>query len=314
MPGDPISVTVAPVLESQKILVAGATGQVALPVTLAMAEGNEVWATARFSDAEARKRLEAAGVHCVALDLVDGDMTQLPDDFDYVLNFSVMKTNNWGADIDGNAGGTGELMFHCRNARAFLQCSSTAVYQPADHRAFQETDALGDNHRILQFLETYSICKIAAEAMARFCARHLDLATTITRLNVPYGDNGGWPAGHLDMMIAGMPIPVHLDAPSVYNPIHSDDIIATIPAMLEAASVPATVVNWGGDDPVSIEDWCAYLGELTGVEPKIELTDQTLESVSVDLTRMHELVGPTTVHWHDGFRRMVAARHPELLR
>ena len=54
--GDPNSVTVAPVLESQKILVAGATGQVAFPVTLAMAEGNEVWATARFSDAEARKQ------------------------------------------------------------------------------------------------------------------------------------------------------------------------------------------------------------------------------------------------------------------
>ena len=81
----------------------------------------------------------------------------------------------------------------------------------------------------------------------------------------------------------------------MYNPIHSDDIIATIPALLEAASVPATVVNWGGDDPVSIEDWCTYLGELTGLEPKFEPTDQTIESVSVDLTRMHELVGPTTV-------------------
>ena len=46
---------------------------------------------------------------------------------------------------------------------------------------------------------------------------------------------------------------------------------------------------------------------------KFEPTDKTIESVSVDLTRLHELAGPTKVDWHDGFRRMVAARHPELL-
>jgi UDP-glucuronate 4-epimerase len=301
------------VLQSEKILVAGATGQVALPVTLAMAEANEVWATARFSDAAARQTLEDGGVHCVALDLVNPDMKELPDDFSYVLNFSVMKTNNWGDDLDGNAGGVGALMNHCRSARAFLHCSSTAVYQPDDHRSFAETDALGDNHRIWDFIATYSISKIAAEAMARFCARQLGLPTTIARLNVPYGDNGGWPAGHLDMMLAGMPIAVHPDAPNNYNPIHQDDIIATIPGLLEAASVPATVVNWGGSEMVSIEDWCAYLGELSGTKPIFESTTQTIESVSVDLTRMHELVGTTTVPWQEGFRRMVAARHPELL-
>jgi hypothetical protein len=29
---------------------------------------------------------------------------------------------------------------------------------------------------------------------------------------------------------------------------------------------------------------------------------------------MHELIGETTVSWRDGLRRMVAARHPELLK
>jgi hypothetical protein len=37
-----------------------------------------------------------------------------------------------------------------------------------------------------------------------------------------------------------------------------------------------------------------------------------LESVTTDNTRLHELVGETTVDWRDGMRRMVAARHPEL--
>jgi nucleoside-diphosphate-sugar epimerase len=300
-------------LHGEKILVAGATGQVGLPVTLALARENEVWGAARFGDAGARQSLESAGVRCVPVDLVDADLDALPSDFGYVLNFSVMKTNDWGRDLDGNAGGTSALMHHCRSARAFLHCSSTAVYQPDGHRVFTEADALGDNHRVWPFLETYSISKIAAEAVARTCARDLGLPTTIARLNVPYGDNGGWPAAHVDMMVAGMPIPVHVDAPSVFNPIHEDDIAAMIPAMLAAASVPVTVVNWGGDDAVSIEDWCARLGTLTSLEPIFQPTDQTIQSVTVDLTRMHELIGHTKVPWQEGFARMVAARHPELV-
>ena len=42
-------------------------------------------------------------------------------------------------------------------------------------------------------------------------------------------------------------------------------------------------------------------------------TRDTIDSVQIDLTRMHELVGTTTVDWRDGMRRMVEARHPELL-
>ena len=76
---------------------------------------------------------------------------------------------------------------------------------------------------------------------------------------------------------------------------------------------PATTVNWGGDEAVSIEEWCGYLSELTGVPARFAPTRDTIDSVQIDLTRMHELVGPTTVDWRDGMRRMVAARHPELL-
>jgi nucleoside-diphosphate-sugar epimerase len=299
-----------------KILVTGATGQVALPVAEALAPDNEVWAIARFTDKAARQRLEGAGVRCVAVDLVVGDLNALPDDFTYVLNFAVTKAGQWGPDLDGNAGGVGFLMEHCRSARAFLHCSSTGVYQPNGHRAFREDDPLGDNHRVfeafLPYMQTYSISKIAAEAMARFGARRWQLPTTIARLDVPYGDNGGWPAVHLDLMLGGIPVPVHTDAPSRYNPIHEDDIIATIPGLLAAAAVPATVVNWGGE-PATIEEWCGYLAELVGLEPQLISTDQTIESVTVDLTRMHELVGPTKVDLREGLRRMVVARHPELL-
>jgi hypothetical protein len=113
-------------------------------------------------------------------------------------------------------------------------------------------------------------------------------------------------------MLAGHPVAVHEDAPSQFNPIHEDDLVAQVPALLEVAAVPATIVNWAGPEPVSIEEWCGYLGELVGVVPRFEATTATIESVRVDTTRMHELVGPARVAWRDGLRRMVEARHPEL--
>jgi UDP-glucuronate 4-epimerase len=316
-------------LRGEKILIAGPTGQVGLPIAIALAEHNDVWGCARFGavdaaasarptamadTATARDTLERAGVHCVPVDLVTGDFSALPEDFSLVLNFSVMKTNNWDQDLAGNVEGLGFLLAHCRTARAVLHCSSTAVYFPAGHHALTETDPLGDSHRLFSILETYSISKIAAEAMARFSARLWNTPTTIARLNVPYGDNGGWPLMHLEMMLGDMAIPVHPNAPSIYNPIHDDDILAMIPGLLEIASVPATIVNWGGDVVVSIEEWCGYLGELTGIEPRFEFTEQALDSVPVDLSRLHSLVGHSTVDWRAGVRSLVAATHPELLK
>jgi hypothetical protein len=116
------------------------------------------------------------------------------------------------------------------------------------------------------------------------------------------------------MIIGDQPVPVYLEEPSEYNPIHDDDVLAMIPGMLAIASVPATTVNWGGSDVVSIQEWCTYLGELVGVEPKFFPTDQTLQSVSIDTTRMEELVGKPSVYWKDGFRRIVEAKYPDKLK
>ena len=300
-------------LEGARIVVTGVTGQVAEPLACALARHNEVYGAARFKDAAARLRLEEAGVHCVPIDLLAGDVDGLPADAEYVLNLAVTKTNDWDADLDANCGGVATLMEHHRAARAFLHCSSTAVYKPMGHHVFAESDPLGDNHGVWPFLRTYSICKIAAEATARWAARRFELPTTIARLSVPYGGRGGWPAVHLHMMRNGSAIPVHVDAPSVYHPLHEDDIARMVPALLGAASIPATVVNWGGDTPVSIEEWCTYLAGLVGIEARFEPTEQTIDSVQLDLTRMHELAGPTQVDWRDGMRRMVATRDGDVL-
>jgi UDP-glucuronate 4-epimerase len=301
-------------LNGRKILVTGPTGQVAEPITRALAPANDLWGVARFSDADARARLEAAGVTCVALDLTAGDFSTLPDDFDHVLNFAVVRGGDadFDRDIAANAEATGLLIGHCRRATSFLHCSSTAVYEhQGPSHPLRESDPLGDNHRVM--MPTYSICKIAAEAVARSAARQWNLPTTIARLNVPYGDNGGWPAWHLEFMLHGHPIALHPDQPNRFNPIHEDDLIGQLSRMLEIASVPATIVNWAGP-PSSIEEWCAYLGDLAGLEPNFVVTEETIGSVTTDNSKMHTLVGEAKVGWRDGLRRMVAARHPELVK
>jgi nucleoside-diphosphate-sugar epimerase len=300
-------------LRGKTIVVTGATGQVGLPVAKALAGDNEVLAAARFKDAAAREAHEAAGVRCVPVDLATGDVAALPVAPDAVLHFAVAKSNRWNVDLTANAEGTGLLMAQCREATAFLHCSSGGVYQPQPGRVFTEDDPLGDNHRASPWLETYSISKIASEAVARTCARLYDLPTVIPRLSVPYGDHGGWPLIQLDMAMGGMAVEVHDGEPSRYNPIHEDDIVAHLPALLDLASVPATTVNWGGDDEVSVQEWAAYLTELTGVAIELEAGPHALPPIPLDLTRQHELVGHTTVAWRDGFRHMIEANHPELL-
>jgi len=299
-------------LDGCKILVTGPTSQVAFPIARELAVRNEVYGLARFARAEDRARVESIGVRSLQADLAEGSLDGVPRDFDYVLNFAVVKSGDFDYDLAANAMGAGCLMAHCREAKAFLHCSSGAVYQYAGHKPLKESDPLGDNHRVL--FPTYSISKIAAETVVRFAAGQWALPTVIARLSVPYGNQGGWPWFHLMMMKAGQPIAVHPEGPNLYNPIHEDDYIAHLPRLLGSADVPAVTVNWGGSDPVSIEEWCGYLAELTGLEPRFQKTEQALGSLRMDLSRMHELLGRTRVDWRDGLRRLVEARNPELLR
>jgi len=292
-------------LEGERILVTGATGLVAGPVVRALAPDNDVTALARLRDPADRDALQAIGVTPLPFDLATGDFDDLPDDFTVVLHFAVDR--NYDADFDSqmttSAEATGLLMSRVRRARSFLQCSSNAVYQPAGDRPVIETDELGDHHR-LQY-PTYSIGRIMAEAVARTGARVFGLPTVIARLTVPYGSVWGFPARHLRSIMAGEPILIHPDDPQWFTPLHEVDIVATLPALVDQASVPATVVNWAGDEQVRMEEWCRYLGDLLGVQPVFEVSPNAFRGVRVDTTKRQRLTGPTTMDWRTGLAGMV---------
>ena len=73
-------------LHGQRILITGATGQVAGPLSRGLAESNDVIAFARFSAPGSREALEQAGVQTCYGDFVTGEFAEAPTDVDYVVH------------------------------------------------------------------------------------------------------------------------------------------------------------------------------------------------------------------------------------
>lgn len=267
---------------------------------------------ARFGDPEKRARVEALGVKTRSIDLGVGDFGDLPDDFTYVIhNAAYMSAgNDYDHALTVNAEGTGLLLQHCRKAKAALVMSTHSVYKPHPDpmHAFLETDPLGDCNAT--HAATYSVSKISQEAVARYCARAFDLPVIIARMNASYGNNGGLPAHHLGAVVAGQTVITRHD-PMPYSLIHQDDINSQTEALLHAAAVPAVVVNWAGDEAVTVQEWCEFSASLCGGTAKVEVGafPGTLIGSIADNTKRLSLTGPCRVDWRDGFRRMYAARH-----
>ena len=303
----------------KRVLVTGVTGWVAGPIAESLARaGAEVFGAARFGKPEQREPFVAKGVNCVSIDLEKGLLEEVPSDLDFVLHFAVAKSSDFDQAFAANADGSAMLMetvvAKSNNLSAFLHCSSTAVYAPHNHDPRAETDLLGDSHRPMPGMPTYSISKIAGEVLVRYTAKRLGVPTVVARLNVPYGDTYGWMLFHLMMMERDMAVPVHINQPTSYTPIHADDITRSLPYLLSVASSPATIINWGGDQIVSIEDWCQEMGRLTGLTPKFEPTTATIAAIIPDLTKLHATGFNSSVDWHDGIRRLIAANRPDLLK
>jgi nucleoside-diphosphate-sugar epimerase len=299
------------VLSGEKVLVTGAAGQIGLPLAVYLAARNEVWGLARFRNQATLAKVRAAGIVVHTSDLAAGNLLGLPDDFTYVVHLAAMIA---GSDYDEslrvNAEGTGLLLQHCRKAKAALVMSTHSVYRPQQDpwHVYHEGDPLGDVNAT--FSPTYSVSKIGQEAVARFCARAFDLRVTIARMNASYGPNGGLPAYHLAAVVEGQPVITRWD-PCLYSPIYQDDINDQITPLLEAARVPATIVNWAGDEAVSVQQWADHMGNLAGRQARVVVREEpgTLRGSIADTTRRQSITGPCRIGWREGLRRTYAARH-----
>ncbi len=296
-------------LEDEKILITGVTGKIAFPIARALSGGNDVWGAARLKKPGDRDRLAAAGITPIALDVSTADFSSLPEDFTYVFHAAVDPgEGEWRGCVHTNAHASGELLYHCRGAKGFVYCSTGSTYGYQGQRPLTEADPPG-----VPLRANYSFSKVAGEAVCTWVAEHFEIPLTIIRICSTYGPQGGTPAERLDLILQGKPIVLHPDTPNNYNPIYEDDYVALGIRSMEVARMPPLVVNWAGSETVSVEEYCAYMGELVGVEPVFTYTPEAHTPLWPDVTYMHEVLGHTRVPWRDCFRRMVKARHPELV-
>jgi nucleoside-diphosphate-sugar epimerase len=221
-------------------------------------------------------------------------------------------TTDWQRTFDVNAQATGRLMAAAaRTAGAALRgvvfCSSGSTYAYQGRRPMAEDDPPGVH------LGTYSLSKIAGEAVARFAAADHGVPLTVIRVFSTYGPLGGAPADRLERILAGKEVVLHPDRPNNYNPVYEDDYVRLGIRALEVAADPPVTVNRAGSETVSAEDYCEHLGALVGRTVRFRYDEDAPWPLWPDVTVMHEVLGRTEVPWQEGMRRMVAARHPEAL-
>lgn len=308
--------TYEPTIRGKRLLVTGASGQIAHALAKRLAEHNDVWGIARFGDARRRRTLEEAGVRTAAIDLAEPDFSQLPSTFDHILHLAAHlgPTPSYEFALDVNAVGTGLLLSHFRDVESALVMSTTGVYKPHcdPWRQYVETDPLGDP--VSPSTPGYGVCKVAEEAMARYVARAYGVPVVIGRMNASYGPGGGLPSKHLARIVAGEPVVLRHD-PAPYSPIFEDDIARHVGPLLASAGTPPTVVNFGGDEVVTAQEWCAFLGELVDRKPVIEYAPVpgSQPGIALDVTKRRSITGPDHWGWRDGFRLMAEALVPSHL-
>jgi nucleoside-diphosphate-sugar epimerase len=296
-------------LSGETIVITGVAGQVARPIAESLAAHNRVIGVDLFSQPDTEGQLSARGIECVKVDLSTNALDALPPKADYVMNFAVFAdpgSENFDRAMAVNALAPGRLLARFSTARGFLYCSSTAVYRYQGHRPAHESDPIAD--RMAGPFPVYSMSKVAGENVVRFAAEHFGVPALIARLNLPYGPNGGMPAAHMSAMLAGEAIVLHPDRPNYFNPIAEADLVRQAAALVQAGSIPARLVNWCGSERVSVEEYCAYMGELLGIEAQFEYSTEAMGSLCCDTTLLSQLVGNSRVPWQQGFREMVEAR------
>lgn len=301
-------------ISGEKILITGVTGSIAEPLARFLAAENDVWGVARFGDTTEpvrakRAALEDVGVTTRAVDLGSGSFGDLPDDFTYVLHLAWMRADFAHLDeaMQGNVEGAGLLLQHCRRAKAALVMSSTAVYSGRDDPwyAYREDDPIGQG-ATGQTAMTSPTTKVGLESVARFCARAFDLPVVIARLSTFMGTPNSFPGFHIQAVLAGHTMSAPND-PSPHSPIHVDDMKQQLEAMLDAASTPAFITNWCGDEVVTAQDWVREASVLSGKDGKLAVSPPVAGapagSVS-DPTRRRSITGPCTTNFDESFRKL----------
>ncbi len=294
-------------ISGKRVLVTGASGLVALPVAVELAKDNQVFALARWSNPDQRRLIEAAGAQAVAFDLADEDLSPLPRSVDVVINYAVLPPNYGNTAYDVNTGATGRLARRYRDCEAFVHGSTGSLYEYQGERPLREDDPYG----LHSAGENYAASKIGAEYMLKHLSVDYDLPVTMVRIFSFYGPRGGGVTQRIDQVARGEPVSVYPGVRNVHTPLYEDDYVEKTIAAAGIAKVGAEIVNVGGSEAVTTQEYCMIAGEIVGREP-IFVENGKSWPIWADTTKMERLLGPSKVSVREGIRRTLEAADQRL--
>ena len=293
-------------ISGRRVLVTGASGVVAFPVAAALAKNNYVYAVARFSDPEQRRSLERIGAHPIVFDLADPDLSPLPESVDVVVNYAVLPPTHKDA-YEVNAGATGRLARRYRDCEAFVHGSTGSLYAYQGERPLREDDAYG----LHSSAENYAASKIAAEFLLKHVSVDYELPVVIVRIFSFYGPRGGGVTQRIDQIMRGEPVSVYPGGRNVHTPLYEDDYVEKTIAAASLAKVGAEVINVGGTEPVTTQEYCHIAGEILGKQPDF-VENSKAWPIWADTTKMVELLGPNKISIREGIQRTIEAARNRL--
>jgi UDP-glucuronate 4-epimerase len=294
-------------MKGKRVLVTGASGLVALPVAVELAKNNEVFAVARYSDPSQKKLIEDAGAQAVAFDMANEDLSALPKSVDVVINYAVLPPNYGNLAFEVNTAATGRLARHYRDCEAFVHGSTGSLYEYQGERPLREDDDYG----LHSAGERYAASKIGAEYLMKHLSVDYELPVTIVRIFSFYGPRGGGVTQRIDQVAQGLPVSVYPGVRNVHTPLYEDDYVEKTIDAAGIAKVGCEIVNVGGSEAITTQEYCMIAGEIVGKEPIFVENGQSWP-IWADTTKMERLLGPSKVSVREGIRRTLEATDQRL--
>lgn len=294
-------------LSGKRVLVTGASGLVAFPVAAELAKDNEVFALARWSDPAQKRLMEQAGASTVTFDLADPDLSPLPGSIDVVINYAVLPPNFGNMAFDVNIGATGRLARRYRDCEAFVHGSTGSLYEYQGERPLREDDPYG----LHSAGENYAASKIGAEYLLKHVSEDYGLPVTMVRIFSFYGPRGGGVTQRVDQVARGEPVSVYPGARNVHTPLYEDDYVEKTIAAASIARVGCEIVNVGGSEACTTQEYCIIAGEICGKEP-VFVENGRSWPIWADTTKMEKLLGPSKVSVREGIRRVLESTDQRL--
>ena len=236
--------------------------------------------------------------------------------FDFIMHLAAMagvrpSIENPMLYQDVNGMGTQNVLEMARKygVKKLALASSSSVYGNCKEVPFRED-------MIVDFaISPYAATKKANEVMAHVYHKLFDMDIVMLRFFTVYG-----PKQRPDlainkftrMMLAGEEIPMFGDGSTSRDYTYVDDIIDGICrtfSYLGDHSDVYEIINLGSNNPISLKEMITTIGEVLGIEPKIEqlpMQPGDVDRTYADITKASKLLGyAPSISFEDGVRKFI---------